>query len=150
MTNTSANGRRTMGPRLIALVGPFQSGKTTLARHIVPSASANYFDLEDPASLARLSQPMTALGELRGTVVIDEIQHRPDAIYRHCRDSLNRLRPTIQRRSMASKRARCGEKLARGRVGSRRGILSRGTAIAPDTGGHTAVPAQFAERSPRC
>src|SRR5882757_6185855 len=64
--------------RIVGLIGPRQSGKTTLARHIVPSDSANYFDLEDPASLARLSQPMTALEELRGTVVIDEIQHRPD------------------------------------------------------------------------
>ena len=64
--------------RIVGLIGPRQSGKTTLARHIVPSNSTNYFDLEDPASLARLSQPMTALEELRGIVVIDEIQHRPD------------------------------------------------------------------------
>jgi hypothetical protein len=64
--------------RIVALIGPRQSGKTTLARHIVPSSSTNYFDLEEPTSLARLSQPMTALEELRGIVVIDEIQHRPD------------------------------------------------------------------------
>lgn len=41
-------------------------------------ASANYFDLEDPESLARLAEPMTALRPLRGLVVIDEIQRRPD------------------------------------------------------------------------
>jgi uncharacterized protein len=64
--------------RIVGLIGPRQSGKTTLARHIVPANSTNYFDLEDPASLARLSQPMTALQELRGIVVIDEIQRRPD------------------------------------------------------------------------
>jgi predicted AAA+ superfamily ATPase len=64
--------------RVVALIGPRQSGKTTLARQIVPDRSANYFDLEEPARLAPLSQPMTALEGLRGIVVIDEIQHRPD------------------------------------------------------------------------
>jgi predicted AAA+ superfamily ATPase len=44
----------------------------------LPEESANYFDLEDPASLARLSEPMTALGSLKGLVVIDEVQRRPD------------------------------------------------------------------------
>ena len=50
----------------------------TLARQILPPNSAAYFDLEDPRSLARLSEPMTALAPLKGTVSIDEIQHRPD------------------------------------------------------------------------
>lgn len=66
--------------RVVALIGPRQSGKTTLARQIVPDRSANYFDLEEPARLAPLSQPMTALEGLRGIVVIDEIQHRPDIL----------------------------------------------------------------------
>jgi predicted AAA+ superfamily ATPase len=64
--------------RVVGLIGPRQSGKTTLARQIVSAGSVNYFDLESPASLARLAQPMTALEPLGGTVVIDEIQHRPD------------------------------------------------------------------------
>jgi len=64
--------------RVVALVGPRQCGKTTLAREFVPSNSVNYFDLEDPLSLARLDQPMTALQNLSGLVVIDEIQRRPD------------------------------------------------------------------------
>jgi predicted AAA+ superfamily ATPase len=64
--------------RVTALVGPRQAGKTTLARQIVPLDSPAYFDLEDPRSLARLAEPMTALGPLRGVVVIDEIQRRPD------------------------------------------------------------------------
>lgn len=64
--------------RAVALLGPRQCGKTTLARQFVAVGSANYFDLEDPVSLARLDQPMTALQELRGLVVIDEIQRRPD------------------------------------------------------------------------
>jgi predicted AAA+ superfamily ATPase len=63
---------------VVAVLGPRQCGKTTLARQLVPAASAKYFDLEDPISLARLDQPLTALGELRGTVVIDEVQRRPE------------------------------------------------------------------------
>jgi hypothetical protein len=59
------------------LVGPRQWGKTTLARLIVPLSSDGYFDLEDPRSLARLSEPMTALTPHEGIVVIDEIQRRP-------------------------------------------------------------------------
>ena len=44
----------------------------------VPAGSPNYFDLEDPLSLARLDEPLTALGPLSGLVVIDEVQRRPD------------------------------------------------------------------------
>ena len=64
--------------RVVVLVGPRQCGKTTLARQYVPADSINYFDMEDPVSLARLEQPMTALQDLRGLVVIDEVQRRPD------------------------------------------------------------------------
>lgn len=66
--------------RIVALVGPRQCGKTTLARAFMPVDSYNYFDLEDPSSLARLSQPMTALECLKGLIVIDEIQRMPDLI----------------------------------------------------------------------
>ena len=64
--------------RVVALVGPRQAGKTTLARIIVPPDSPNYYNLEDPISLARLAEPMTELARLRGVVVIDEVQRRPD------------------------------------------------------------------------
>jgi uncharacterized protein len=71
--------RVALGRRPIAvLTGPRQSGKTTLARELLHEASPNYFDLEDPVSLARLEEPMTALGPLDGLVVIDEVQRRPD------------------------------------------------------------------------
>jgi len=62
---------------VVVLTGPRQSGKTTLARQFLDEDSPNYFDLEDPASLARLEEPMTALRPLSGLVVIDEIQRRP-------------------------------------------------------------------------
>ena len=64
--------------QVVLVLGPRQSGKTTLARGFVKSDSPNYFDLESPSDAARLAEPMTALGKLRGTVVIDEIQRRPE------------------------------------------------------------------------
>ena len=64
--------------RVVTLLGPRQCGKTTLARQFVPADSLNYFDLEEPHSLARLSEPDTALRPLKGLVVIDEIHRRPD------------------------------------------------------------------------
>ena len=69
--------------KVVALLGPRQSGKTTLARAYCRRTSMpfdeglNYFDLEDPAHLARLDEPKLALEPLRGLVVIDEIQLRP-------------------------------------------------------------------------
>jgi len=64
--------------RGVALVGPRQCGKTTMARQFLSPDSPNYFDLEDPMSLARLDEAMTALRGLKGLVVIDEVQRRPD------------------------------------------------------------------------
>ena len=64
--------------RVVGLLGPRQCGKTTLAREFVQPDSLNYFDLESPASLARLSEPETALRPLKGLIVIDEIQRRPE------------------------------------------------------------------------
>jgi predicted AAA+ superfamily ATPase len=64
--------------RVVVLSGPRQCGKTTLARELLSEDSVNYFDLEDPASLARLDEPMTALRPLKGLVVVDEVQRRPD------------------------------------------------------------------------
>ena len=57
----------------VSLLGPRQSGKTTLARTLLVPESENYFDLERPTALRRLEDPETSLGELRGLVVIDEV-----------------------------------------------------------------------------
>lgn len=63
---------------VVALTGPRQCGKTTLARAIVTGVrNARIFDLEDPVTLARFADPMTALEALRGLVVIDEVQRAP-------------------------------------------------------------------------
>ena len=61
----------------VALVGPRQVGKTTLARTLLGIGSPNWFDLEDPQVEAQLTAPMMALKDLRGLVVIDEVQHAP-------------------------------------------------------------------------
>ncbi|MFZ4508520.1 MAG: ATP-binding protein [Fimbriimonas sp.] len=67
---------------VVALLGPRQCGKTTLARAFASSrgalASANHFDLESDVSRARLSAPFAALESLKGLVVIDEIQLAPE------------------------------------------------------------------------
>src|SRR5438128_4400024 len=62
---------------VVTLLGPRQCGKTTLAGRIADVAGSHYFDLEDPTAEARLAEPMTALGPLRGLVVIDEVQRAP-------------------------------------------------------------------------
>lgn len=62
------------------LLGPRQAGKTTIARRIARRRRAEYFDLEDPSDLARLTAPKLTLGRARGLVVLDEIQLRPDLL----------------------------------------------------------------------
>jgi predicted AAA+ superfamily ATPase len=65
---------------VVGLLGPRQVGKTTLAREIAASFSGpvTHFDLERPSDLARLSEPELALEPLRGLVVLDEVQRRPE------------------------------------------------------------------------
>ena len=63
---------------VVALVGPRQCGKTTLARTLLSPTSSNYFDLERPTDEARLKEPMLALEPLKGLVVLDEVQHAPE------------------------------------------------------------------------
>jgi predicted AAA+ superfamily ATPase len=58
-----------------AILGPRQCGKTTLARTL---SADHYFDLENPRDAARLEQPQLALEDLKGLIVIDEIQRIPD------------------------------------------------------------------------
>jgi predicted AAA+ superfamily ATPase len=59
---------------VVAILGPRQSGKTTLAKMV---KADHYFDLENPRDLARLEHPQIALEGLKGLVVIDEVQLRP-------------------------------------------------------------------------
>ena len=64
---------------VVALVGARQVGKSTLARKVARDREqVSYFDLEKGQDLSRLSEPSLALKDLRGLVVLDEIQRRPD------------------------------------------------------------------------
>ena len=64
---------------VVAVLGARQVGKSTLARQLVASrrAPATWFDLENPADLARLADPGLELRPLRGLVVLDEIHRLP-------------------------------------------------------------------------
>lgn len=62
----------------LALLGPRQVGKTTLARSIARDLDGLYFDLERPSDRLRLSGPELALGGLADRlVVLDEVQRTP-------------------------------------------------------------------------
>jgi len=67
---------------VVAILGPRQCGKTTLARmyreHFKKKDAFTYFDLEDPRHLARLESPILVLEELEGTIIIDEVQRMPE------------------------------------------------------------------------
>ncbi|MDF3054415.1 MAG: hypothetical protein K0Q74_322 [Gammaproteobacteria bacterium] len=65
---------------VVALLGPRQVGKTTLAKEFAKVYAGPYtwFDLEDVTDLSRLESPKLALQDLTGLIVIDEIQRRPE------------------------------------------------------------------------
>jgi len=69
-----------------AILGPRQSGKTTLAREF---KAENFFDLENPQDLALMAEPLLALKPLSGLIVIDEIQRAPNLfpVIRHLVDT---------------------------------------------------------------
>ena len=63
----------------IALLGPRQTGKTTLAHFIAKNRPAIYLDLESPADLLKLDQPLLFLSQHSNKLIIlDEIQRKPD------------------------------------------------------------------------
>jgi hypothetical protein len=66
---------------VVALLGPRQCGKTTLAKQYanrLTGTQVHHLDCEDPRVISRLENPMMALESLVGLVIIDEIQRRPD------------------------------------------------------------------------
>lgn len=65
---------------VVGILGARQVGKTTLARQLAAryDGPVSTFDLEDPTDLARLAEPMLTLRDLRGLVIIDEVQRRPE------------------------------------------------------------------------
>jgi hypothetical protein len=65
---------------VVGVVGARQVGKTTLARAFASQTEdpTYYFDLENPEDMARLADPMMALKEHKGLVVVDEVQRYPE------------------------------------------------------------------------
>ncbi len=66
--------------RAVAILGPRQIGKTTLARLYAANQGTpvHHIDLENTDDLARVADPLLSLGRLKGLIVIDEVQRRPD------------------------------------------------------------------------
>jgi len=64
----------------VGIIGARQVGKTTLAAMLTRkwSGPVHHFDLENSEDMARLFDPMLTLKELRGLVILDEIQRMPE------------------------------------------------------------------------
>jgi len=67
---------------IVVLLGPRQCGKTTLAKQFeigdrAGFSEAHYFDLEKPTDLGRLANPYLYLSQLKGLIILDEIQTQP-------------------------------------------------------------------------
>jgi len=65
---------------VVALLGPRQCGKTTLAGHIIEAVGASvYLDLENPSDLAKLEDPLAFFSLHENELVcLDEIQRAPE------------------------------------------------------------------------
>lgn len=65
---------------VVLLLGPRQIGKSTLSRMVARewAGPTHFFDLENPRELRLLDDAMQALEQLKGLIVIDEVQLRPD------------------------------------------------------------------------
>ena len=65
---------------VVAILGARQCGKTTLARQFSEQwpTDVTFFDLENPLDIRRLEEPLLALENVEGLIVLDEIQRTPD------------------------------------------------------------------------
>ncbi len=76
----------------VAIIGPRQVGKTTLAHEIAEGVPSVYLDLESPQDRARLQEPELYLEQQAGKLVIlDEIYRVPD-LFQPLRGVIDRSR----------------------------------------------------------
>lgn len=62
----------------VALLGPRQCGKTTLAQRILSKQPAIYLDLESPQDQAKLNDPVAFFSQYEDKLcILDEVQHTP-------------------------------------------------------------------------
>ena len=76
----------------VALLGPRQVGKTTLAHEIAESVAAIYLDLESPADRAKLSDAELYLKDHEDRLVILDEVHRVPDIFQSLRGLIDRGR----------------------------------------------------------
>lgn len=76
----------------VALLGPRQVGKTTLALEIADAEDAVYLDLESPADRARLSNPELYLVDHEDRLVILDEVHRLPGLFQSLRGLIDRGR----------------------------------------------------------
>ncbi len=86
--------KRLLKMPVVAILGPRQSGKSTLAKHIINNIENSlYLDLESNRDLRKLEDPETFFEDNKQKLIcLDEIQRRPDlfAPLRSIIDNLNR------------------------------------------------------------
>lgn len=76
----------------VCLLGPRQSGKTTLALALAEEFRAVYLDLESPQDLAKLQDPEAYLGLHLGRLVILDELHRMPSLFPVLRAMIDRAR----------------------------------------------------------
>jgi predicted AAA+ superfamily ATPase len=85
---------------VVALLGPRQVGKTTLARTLersIGAEGARYLDLESPADMAKLADAEAYLGAQKGRLVILDEVHRAPALFEVLRVIVDRRRAAGER-----------------------------------------------------
>ena len=81
----------------VALLGPRQVGKTTLALELGTAGPSIYLDLQDPADLDKLADPVLYLqAHDDKLVILDEIQNAPD-LFRTLRGMIDKGRRNSRR-----------------------------------------------------
>ncbi len=82
---------------VVALLGPRQCGKSTLAKQFAKGfkGEIHFFDLEDPQDLFQLENPVLALSELSGLIIIDEIQRAPN-LFQYLRSLIDKKERKIK------------------------------------------------------
>ena len=76
----------------VALLGPRQTGKTTVALEIAAQTDSLYLDLESEQDLAKLAAPELYLGERTDRLVVLDEVHRAPALFPVLRGLIDRAR----------------------------------------------------------